>query len=75
MDLHREKLAAIVPKPKTYRPESLLDSDSIIVGQYHVRTPQETQEFLRDSEMGKILGVAHLFEPRLEVSDAEEVTH
>ncbi len=60
MDAHREKLAAIVPKPQVDRPEPLLDSDSIIVGQYNVRTPQETQEFLRDSEMGKILGVSHL---------------
>jgi hypothetical protein len=63
MDLHGEKLAAIVPKPKTNRPEPLLDSDSIIVGQYNVRTPQETQEFLRDSEMGKMLGMSHLCEP------------
>jgi hypothetical protein len=53
----------IVRKPKTDRPESLLDSDSIIVGQYNVRTPQETQDFLRDSEMGKILGVSDFFEP------------
>jgi hypothetical protein len=75
MDAHREKLAAIVPKPKTDRPEPLLDSDSTIVGQHNIRTPQETQDFLRNSEMGKILGVAHLFEPTSEVSDAEEVTH
>ncbi len=55
--------------------EESIESESIIVGQHNVRTPQETQDFLRNSEMGKILGVAHLFEPTSEVSEAEEVTH
>jgi hypothetical protein len=54
--------------------EDLIESESIIVGQHNVRTAQETQEFLRTSEMGRLLGVAHLLQAASEVGEAEEVT-
>jgi hypothetical protein len=54
--------------------EGLIESESIIVGQHNIRTAQESQEFLRTSEMGKLLGVAHLLQSASEMNEAERVT-
>lgn len=56
-----QKIFAPAKKENVAPQSNFLKSEQVIVGASNTRTPQETQEFLKNTEAGRALGVSHLF--------------
>lgn len=57
----KQKLSVLVRGLSMAIRNDALQNENIMVGKGNYRTPQETQEYLKESSLGKALGVSHLF--------------